>query len=692
MDIRVFSFATLAALLLPPVAALTPPVSAHASAPAANETFGAGTLSFEPNVGQAGERVRYVAQARGYTAYLTETEALLVLAGDAADARPQTVELRWGGAGRVEAEGELPGKVNYLVGDDPALWKTGAPTFARVRYAGVRSGVDLVFYGNERNLEYDFVVAPGADASALEIEIDGADSLQVDANGDLVMRVGTEEVRQPSPVAYQVGAGGAKRSVQAGYTLDGAGRVRFALASFDADRPLVVDPVLVYSTYSGGASSDAAEGIAVDPAGAVYVTGSTAGNWPTKLGSYDLTFNGGVDAFVTKIDAAGGSRVYSTYLGGASDDIAYDVAVDAAGCAYVTGGTESNNYPTTPGAYDTMFNGTIDVFVTKLDGAGATLVYSTFVGNDAEEWADSIAVGAGGTAYITGVATTAGYPVTAGSFDPTYNGNNDAFVTKLNAMGSALVYSSFLGGFNDDMGEGIAVDAAGNAYVGGTTRSNGFPTVAGSYDVNFNGNRDAFVTKVNPAGNAMVYSTFLGGNDRDFARDIAVATTGAIAGQAYLVGYSRSANYPVTVGALAGNFDAIVTVLDAAGAALVYSTFVGGAQRDMGIGIALDANGLAHVTGSTRSVGFPVTAGTIDATHNGGSDAFAATLDAAGALTFSTFLGAAGDDSGNSIAVGQAGDLFVTGQTLSAAFPVTAGVVQPAFGGVSDAFVAKIQP
>jgi hypothetical protein len=362
----------------------------------------------------------------------------------------------------------------------------------------------------------------------------------------------------------------------------------------------------------------------------------------------------------------------------------------------VTGGTASQNYPTTPTAFDPMFNGATDVFVTKLNPAGNALVYSTFIGNDPDERGDSIAVDAAGCAFVTGVTSSAGYPVTAGAFDMSFNGATDAFVTKLNPAGSALIYSTFLGRGNDEIGEGIAIDPFGMAYVAGTTRSPGFPMVGGSFDTVWNGGRDVFVTKLNPAGAGLVYSTFVGGNGHDNATDIAVATAGAIFGQAYVTGYTRSANFPVTGGAFDmaanGNSDAYVTTLNAAGAALVYSTYLGGAADDFGRAIVLDGNGSANITGGTMSGNFPTTAGTIDPSFNGGIDAFASRFDGAGAaLLFSTYYGTMGDDAGNGVALGF-GNIFVVGYTTSAALPTTAGSVQPVFGGVRDAFVAQLQP
>jgi hypothetical protein len=491
-------------------------------------------------------------------------------------------------------------------------------------------------------------------------------------------------------------AKGATELVQAAYALDASGRARIDLGTYDTSRALVVDPVIFYSTYLGGAGSDAANGLFVDGTGAAYVTGSTSGPYPTTFGAFDTTFNGATDAFVTKLNAAGNALIYSTYLGGALRDIAYDVAVDPAGNAYVVGGTSSVNFPTTAGALDPVFNGGLDAFVTKLNAAGNAIVYSTFLGGANSDRADAVALDTAGSASVTGVTWSPGFPVTAGAFDPFFNGASDAFVTRLSPTGGALFYSTFLGGAGDDNGDGIALDSLNQAYVTGSTRGGGFPVTAGAFDVFYNGGtRDVFVTKLNVAGAALVYSTFVGGARDDFGTDIAVAWSGGIAGQAYVTGYTRSLNYPVTAGAFDttanGGYDAFVTALDAAGAALFYSTFLGGTRHDYGRGIVVDPNGSAHLTGSTTSPNFPMTPGTIDPTFNGTGDAFAARLTPAGnALLFSTFLGGPSDDSGNAVALVQ-GRMFVAGYT-GGGFPVLAGSYDIGFNGGRDAFVTRLVP
>ena len=670
-------------------------------------------MSFEANVGQAGEQVKFLTRAHGYTVFLSDEEAVLALASPdskqggarpgqdaASDAEPApmppVLKLRWAGAA-AHAEGieELEGKINYLIGNDPTAWKTNIPTFARVRYQNVSPGVDLVFYGNHSNLEYDFVVAPGADPRAVTMEIEGADSMRVDDNGDLVIRAGGAEVRQLQPVVYQKSDGGAAQEVQARYAVDGTGRVRLDIGSYDAGRELVIDPSLIYSTFLGGNGSDVPRGVAADSNGAAYVVGHTTGGFPVTAGAFDTTFNGGTDAFVTKMDPSGAFPIYSTYLGGIGNDYGYDIAVDSAGQAYVTGST-SASFPVTPGAFDTTFNGGTDAFVTKLNPAGSGLVFSTYLGGNLADLGFGIALDTAGWVYVTGSTASANFPVMATAFDTTLGGPTDAFVTKLDPAGAALGYSTFLGGANNDNGAAVAVDSGGHAYVTGTTGGAGFPVTPGAFDTSFNGMKDAFATELDPAGSALLYSTFLGGANVDSGVDIAVGMSASGLGQMYVVGHTLSPGYPVTPGAYDTSFngrnDAFVTCLvPAVGGGLVYSTFLGGASDDYGRSIAVDASGSAFVAGYTKSRNFPVTPGTIDPTFNGVGDAFVSELDpSGGSLPFSTFLGGTADDAGYGITLSFE-TLYVVGYTSSHNYPTTPGVFQSLYGGgVRDAFVTRL--
>jgi hypothetical protein len=646
-------------------------------------------LSFEANQGQTGEQVKFVSRGSGYTLFLTGTEAVLQLrnADNARNphsairnpqwenpqsairnpklGRPVTLRMRLVGANpNAEARGvdELPGKSNYFIGNDPSKWRTNVPNYAKVEYRDVYPGINLVHYGNGGQLEHDFVVSPGADPRAIRFAIEGADKLELDAQGDLVLHAGGSEARLRKPVIYQE-TGGLRQEVAGGFVLRGQSAIRnpksaisFEIGPYDATRLLVIDPVLVYSTYF-----TAGQAIAVDLAGNAYVCGGET---------------------VAKIKADGSALVYSTVIGGASCN---GIAVDASGSAYVTGYTSSTNLPTVSPLQAIHGGGYSDAFVAKLNAAGSALVYATYLGGSGYDSGSSIAVDSFGNAYVTGYTNSTNFP-TANALQPAYGGGiYDAFVAKLNAAGSALVYSTYLGGSVEDRGQGIAVDSSGNAYVTGCTNSTNFPT-ASPLQANSGGGRDAFVAKLNAVGSALVYSTYLGGSGDDRGNGIAADSSG----NAYVTGGITSANFPTAGPLQATNgggvgWDAFVSKLNAAGSALVYSTYLGGDGEDSGDGIAVDSSGNAHVTGYTYSSNFP-TASPLQATLSGVSDAFVAKLNAAGsALVYSTYLGGSGYDNGYGIAVDSSGNVYVMGSTSSTDFP-TVGPVQASGGS----FVAKI--
>jgi Ca2+-binding RTX toxin-like protein len=676
--------------------------------------FARSPLSFEVNRGQTDPQVRYLTRGKGYTLYLTEQEAVFSLSGahpepgaSGPTSAPPGAALRMALVGtgpnpQVTGRGPLPGVVSYFTGADPREWQTGVPTFARVRYQDVYPGTDLVFRGNRRTLEYDFLLAPGADPNDISMRFRGAEDVRVDADGNLVITTAVGELVHRAPVVYQE-VGGERREVPGAYRLHGA-RVGFAVGAYDQARPLIIDPVvLAYSTFLGGSGPDLGFDIAVDPyTRQAYVTGSASADFPTTTGAFDQTFNENPDVFVTKLEPTGAALSYSTFLGGSGDDQGVGIAVDGAGAAYVTGLTqdETTDFPTTPGAYDETHNGAFDAFVTKLEPTGAALSYSTFLGGSGIDFGFGIAVDGGG-AYVTGFTEADDFPTTAGAFDRTHNGLQDAFVTKLGPAGAApLGYSTFLGGSKDDIGFGVAIDGTGAAYVTGRTvdADTDFPTTSGAFDETHNGLDDAFVTKLEPTGAALSYSTFLGGFGFDHGSDIAIDVTGA----AFVAGRTSDADadLPTTSGAFDethnGDDDAFVTKLEPPGAALSYSTFLGGSDIDAGVGIAVDGVRAAYVIGLTQddTTDFPTTPGAYDETHNGEADVFVTKLRPTGAapLGYSTFLGGSSTDRGNAIAVDGTGAAYVTGDTFDDAtdFPTTSGAFDETHNQELDAFVTKL--
>src|SRR3990172_3478393 len=627
----------------------SPPASVKpdtASRTRISEAYGKLPLSFEVSQGKTDEQVRFLARGSGYTLFLTPTEAVLSLKTEGSGLRTEPPTAMRRAVVRMKVVGvnahaklvgveELPGKSNYFIGNDPKKWRTNIPHYGKVRYREAYPGIDLVFYGNPWQLEYDFVIAPGADPDTITLVFEGVDRLEIDNEGNLILHTAGGHLIQRTPVIYQE-INGARQAVTGHYVLRDKNRIGVHVAAYDRTRPLIIDPVLVYSTFLGSTGTDRGNAIAVDATGNAYVTGETdnvgVAPFPTTVGAFDTTHNGLMDAFVTKLNAAGSMLLYSTYLGGSLDDQGNAIAVDSANNAYITGRTESGGataFPTTGGAFDTSFGGARDAFVSKFDptlAGAASLLYSTFLGGTGTDEGFGIAVDAALRAYVTGVTDNAGltpFPTIPGSLDTTFNGVQDAFVTRLNAAGNALEYSTFLGSGGTDRGNAIAVDAANRAYVTGVTDNGGlilFPTTAGSFDTTFNGVQDAFVTRLNAVGTMLEYSTFLGGAFEDVGRGIAIDGVG----NAYITGDTRSDNFP-TAGspfqaARARLQDAFVTKLNATGTGLVYSTYLGGSETDIGNGIAVDPLDNAYVTGETGPAGvptpFPTTAGAFDQIFN----------------------------------------------------------------------------
>ena len=670
----------------------------------AAEAYGKLPMRFEANEGQSGGQVKFVSRGREYTLFLTSSDAVFAL-------KNTLLRMRLLGANsEAKATGveELSGTVNYFIGNDPKKWCTNVPTYGKVEYRNIYPGVDLLYYGNQRQLEYDLVVAPGADPGVARLGISGASKIQLDQSGDLVLHTYGGVVRLRKPVAYQRTQNG-RQSIDVKYELGGDDQVAFDVGSYDHSKPLVIDPVLVYSSFLGGSGSDtgAFAGIAVDSAGSAYVISSTNSTDYPIANAAQPSFGGGTsDVVVTKFKPDGSGFEYSTFLGGSATDNAAGIAVDSSGNAYVTGQTDSSDFPTTTGAFQrnkpsTGFN--TAAFVTKLSPSGSALVYSSFLGGSLSDTGTAIAVDSSGRASVTGLVNSKNFPVTFGAPQPTgdytFGIIGDAFVTTFAADGSSLVFSTYLGGKLLDQGTGIAVDPAGNVYAVGYTTSSDFPTVNALQPV-FGGVENAFIAKFNPNTSTLVYSTYLGGSGGDQGLAIAVDS----AGSAYVTGFTESTNFPTVKpfqAALDGavsiniiNQGVFVSKLNPAGSALVYSTYLGGGQSvnsngDIGEGIAVDSTGAAYVTGFSQSGNFP----TLNSLQPfvkgiGAVDPFVTKLTPDGsALVYSTFLGYG---QGFGIAVDALGNAYATGATISPIFPTTPGAAQTTYTGFRDAYVVKI--
>lgn len=680
-------------------------VALTAATPQFDRGFGKLPLRFEANTGQTDAAVRYLARGSAYALFLTEQHATLALPqGD------QTAVLRmaWRGAQRpVAIEGlENAGVSHYLRGGSRVAGEV--PNFQRVRYRALYPGIDLVYYGVERQLEYDFVVAPGADPGVIRLAFEGVENARIDAEGNLRLATAFGELQQKKPVLYQE-RNGRREPVAGAYRRLPNGEFGFTVGSYDRSRPLVIDPVLVYSLFLGGASEDSARYVATDAQGSTYVLGNTISlDFPTSTGVLRTANGGGRDLFLSKISPAGNLFVFSTYLGGARDDSAAGLHLAADGTIYVAGSTVSDDIPTTRNAYQRNRRSLADRlngFVMRLNATGSALQWASYFGADDDE-ITAMAVDTRGAVYLTGQTRSTNFPATANAFQTA--GFQRAFVAKLSADGQDLAYATYLGGtrsrggLNDDFARAIAVDAAGNAYVAGNTTSTDFPTTVSAYQRQFLPQEfdatTAFITKLNPEGSGLIWSTYLGGRVLDELRAMAVNARGEV----FVSGVTKSETFPTTqnaysrayAGALTGEFDIFLTRLEADGSRPIYSTFIGGKERDDVNAMTVDNFGNAYLCGSTLSAeDFPRTSPALQASTAGGQDAIVLAMNTNGEqLVFSTFLGGSVADAANAITLDSRGNVVVAGVTSSPDFPVTRGLAQFFFGGVRDAFLTRMAP
>jgi len=643
---------------------------------------------FEANSGQTHPEVRFISRHGQTHLFLTPAEAVLRL-GTSKDAAMKDTVLRMrlrGGRSHPKMEGLDPamGRVSYFSGNDPGSWQTDVPQYEKVLYHDVYAGIDLTYHTSQGMFEFDFTVRPGGNPQAIILDYKGTKALRLDEAGNLVLRTPAGIVCQRKPIAYQLNRG-SRKEIEATYVVKDAHGAGFQLGNYDPSLPLIIDPVLTFSTFSGGTGLDEAYGIAVDAAGNTYVTGTTASiNFPLQ-GQYQPYPNDNrKNAFVLKLNPQGTTVLYATYLGGAADDEGLAIAVNGAGQAHIAGYTDSTNFPTAS-AYRATNSGGRDAFITKLNANGNGLVSSTYLGGSGADLAFAIALDSQGNVYVSGSTNSTSFP-TANPYQASLRAMRDAFITKFNPTGSALLYSTYLGGDGNDVSYGIAVDAAGSAYVTGITESDNFPT-ASALQSSYEGSTDVFVTKLDTSGAALAYSTYLGAGFFEDAYGIAVDS----AGNAYVAGSTESATFPVTspyqISKRAGA-DVFITKLTPSGKTRAYSTFLGGNGEDRANAIAVDGLGNVTITGYTLSSDFPTIA-PLQAANGGGQDAFVTRLSATGeGLLFSTYLGGSDKDAGNAIALDNSGNAYVAGNTLSSNFTTTAG--SPTYRGAGDAFVVEI--
>ena len=608
-------------------------------------------------------------------------------------------------------EGLAAERRSYFVGADPVRWSGGLTTFERVRFESLLPGCDLLLREGEGLFEYDLELERAASLAGIIVHCEGALGLEIAPTGELVLHTPLGEMRQSAPRAYSIAPDGEAVAVACTFRLLGGGRFGFEATSAEAALPLTVDPGIVWSTFLGDVEEDTANAVRVNWADRTFVVGATSSPlFPTTLGAYDGTLARPVDAVVTCLASGGGLALWSTFLGGSDSDAAYGLALGPHDEIYLTGETDSADYPVTSGAFDVSWNGGTDAFVTQLSSDGAQLVASTFLGGMGDERGADLELSSAGDPpdevhpMLGGLTTSADFPVTPGAFDPGYGGGSfgggDGFVARLAPDLGSLTWSTFLGGAGNDAVLDLAVDDAGMVSAVGFTGSADYPVTSGALDPTPNGSGnflDAFVTRLASDGASLVWSTFLGGTQSE----VATGVTLAAAGEPVVVGRTESADFPVTPGAPGvlhgGAGDAFAARLDAAGSALLWSTFLGGGEDDGARAVALAAGDEVVLTGGTRSEDFPVTPWAFDTTDNNPafsllSDAFVGRLGAGGELRYASFLGGGDDDEGFALALTADDGAVIAGRTLSTNFPATPGAFDRTHGGaqVADGFVTRI--
>ena len=687
---------------------------------------------FEPNLGQFDPAIAFASASPEWSFAMDRAgKAELRIRSGAKSFRSVRLGLE-GGNGKAVGRGEelLPGRANYLMGRDPSKWATDVPQFAKVRYRAVYPGIDEIHSFHQGRIETDFEVRPGADPNRIRIRLEGVDRLDVDANdGSLIMHVGGQEVRWGQTRIYQP-TGRSRKAIQGRIRILSKDTVGFEVGDYDRTQTLVIDPVLNYLSYAGRNGSDGFTRGVADTNGNFYIAGATGDpSFPVSTGAFQQSqpTQGRPNATVSKLNADGSQLVYTTHFGGTEVDVATGIALDAAGNIYVTGATNSPDFPVSAGGYQrTLQQGDrLSCFVMKLNPAGNAILYSTYLNGVGIEACTSIAVDASGSVFVAGMTTSANFPITPDAYQTSLrSGGLDAgrgFVTKLNPAGSGLVYSTFLGGSGRDIIFGLAIDPTGAAYVAGSTNSGGsFPVTTGAAQTAYGGaggildfsGGDGFAAKISPDGSRLVYATYIGGRNDDTAFGIAVDNTGS----AYVTGATLSANFPVTATALQKTFggsggghaasgDAFLVKLNPSGSAFTYATYLGGSRDERAGSVAVDASGNAWVVGHTLSPNFPVTTDAMQKTFGGSvidlantGDGFLTQINPTGSQAiYSTFVGGSANEYLSGVALTRDGAVLFAGGTGSKNLPTTANAAQkqggtgePALLPFGDGFAGRI--
>lgn len=650
-------------------------------------------FTFAENTGQSSPAVRYIGTGPQLKAWFEDCG--VVLRHNHTIVRIAFIPASglWDSPTRIAVRGDRPinAKANFLLGNDRRKWRTGLPLFSGLRYAGIWPGVELDYKAADEGLKADYVVAPGAGVEPIRLRFEGNPQIQDD--GSLRVRAGAGYFIEEKPLFYQT-IGSERKEVPGGFRKTSDGSIGFWAGEYDRSRPLVIDPLILFSGYFGGDSEDNITAVGIDGLSNVIVAGWTSSNNLPSAGGFQQDYNGGVDAFVAAFLPNGGSLIYCTFLGGSNDDRAFGLTVDSVRNIYITGQTSSTNFPVV-GAFQKHLSGARDAFIAKLSPTGNALIYSTYLGGAAETIGYAIAVTSTFSAIVAGDTTSSNLPVTPGVFQPRFGGSQDAFVAELSPGGSSLCFLTYLGGDGLDHAAAVAVGPSNTVYIGGSTSSNNFPTLQ-AFQPTPGGGQDGFVTRMKRDGSALLFSTYFGGSGGStrFPEEVTAISLNPLATELYVAGTTSSANFPVTTGAfqtaLKGETNGFIADF-ALNGVLQQSTYLGGSANDSITAMTVDFHGYPYVTGSTNSRDFPVQH-PIQSANAGYLDVFVAKLNSTlSAVTYSTYLGGWGNDGANAIAVDFETSVVVAGQTGSGNYP-TAGNLQPYLSDTLSSFVTKLAP
>jgi hypothetical protein len=654
-------------------------------------------ITFEPNQGQAASGVRYLSRNSNSTVLLDDTGLRFLLKGRREETIPDALQLHLVGANRapqIQPGTLAPSVSNYFLGRDHDQWHVNVPNYSQLAYRSVYPGIDLAYYGQQGLLEYDFIVAPGSDPNLIRMQFSGALHASVNADGGVSLGLAHHRLTVSVPVAYQT-IDGVRHPVNARFVRKAGNEYGFRLGDYDRGKELIIDPTLTYSTYLGGSDDEGIFGIGFDPEGNIYVAGETSSiNFPGRHAAQPH-LGGSYDAFVSKFDHTGKHLIYSTYLGGSNYDHAVGISVDEKGSVVLAGLTNSSDFPVLH-PYQPNLGGSYDGFVARLAPSGAELVFSTYIGGAQFDGINDVAQDKAGNIYVVGSTSSSDFPVSSRAFQRTCDQGfipdvctSDAFIAKFNPPGSELLYSTYLGGSAYDTGAALAVDDTGAVYVAGQSSSQNFPT-AHPFQAGLAGHANAWLTKMAPDGEALLYSTYLGGNQFDAVNGIAVDSTH----HAYLTGFTSSTNFPTrhpVQSSLLGQLNGFVAKFSESGTTLDYSTYLGGNNQTFPFRISVDPTGAASVIGFTSSTNFP-TVDPIQASFKGGAeDAFLSRFKPDGSgLVFSTYLGGSGDEFGYAITTDLTGALWIGGSTSSTNYPMVRAYQPKYGGGPFDAFLSRV--